>query len=352
MIDSGANTSIAGQEGIEILKAVNLKLDTTSNRSVATADTTKHMAGGIFHVPVEFKNDTKIIKFLAVPSLTFAFILGVDFWIKFNINLSLDKELRNWVCNGPDDYQKEPSVAQFQLNKTPSLDAVNVISNYSEEDNVVQSENSEQSKGIIPFDSLSKEQQEILNEVISLYQSLHTPGKLGRTTLIEHDIVTGDAQPTFQRSYPVSPAVEKRLHAELDRMLSLGVVEPSISPWRSPVVLVKKANGSDRLCIDSRKLNSITKHDAYPLPFVNHILDNLGRANFISTVDLKDAFWQVPLKQSAKEKTAFVVPGRGLFQLNVMGFGFRNSAQAMQRLVDRVVEGRKGIYPLGCFIKT
>lgn len=119
------------------------------------------------------------------------------------------------------------------------------------------------------------------------------------------------------------------LNREVDSLLALGVIEPSCSPWISPVLIVNKKNGDPRFCFDGRRLNQVTKHDSYPLPRVDHILSPLGNAKFISSIDLSKAFWQVPLDDASKEKTAFSIPERGLFHFRVMPFGFFNSAQTL-----------------------
>lgn len=98
--------------------------------------------------------------------------------------------------------------------------------------------------------------------------------------------------------------------------------------------------GKIRLCLDSRKLNSLTKKDAYPLPHINGLLSRLQDTHFISGIDLKDAFWQIPLDKASKEKTAFAVPGRLLYHFIVMPFGLCNAAQRMSRLMDKVIPSR------------
>lgn len=134
----------------------------------------------------------------------------------------------------------------------------------------------------------------------------------------------------------LSPYLLKVLNAELDSLLSLGVVEPSNSPWCFPVLFVKKKTGEYRFCFDGCKLNSITKRDCYPLPRVDRILSMLCGAKFISSVDLRKTFWQISLDESSKEKTAFAIPGRGLFQFCVIPFGLCNFAQIQQRLMDAI----------------
>ena len=128
---------------------------------------------------------------------------------------------------------------------------------------------------------------------------------LGKTSLLSCEIET-EGRPIKQRYYNIAPAKLKLLEAELDNMLKLGVVEPSNGSWSNPIVTVQKKDGTVRFCLDSRKLNKVTKKDSYPLPYINFIFDNLKGARYISSIDLSKAFWQIPLVNSSKEKTAFV----------------------------------------------
>lgn len=119
-------------------------------------------------------------------------------------------------------------------------------------------------------------------------------------------------------------------------MLQLGVIEPSKSAWSSPMRLVMKPN-KVRLCLDARRVNAVTKKDAYPLPNIDGIFARLPKANIISKLDLKDAFWQIGLDEKSKEYTAFTVPGRPLYQFAVMPFGLCNAPQTMCRLMDQLI---------------
>ena len=103
-------------------------------------------------------------------------------------------------------------------------------------------------------------------------------------------------------------------------MLQQGVIQPSFSPWSSPVVMVKKKDGIWRFCIDYRKLNKVTHRDAYPLPRVDATLDSLADSMFFTTLDLASGYWQVELEPNDKEKTAFST-SKGHFEFNVMPFG-------------------------------
>ena len=116
------------------------------------------------------------------------------------------------------------------------------------------------------------------------------------------------------------------------------MVRPSSSPWSSPIVMVRKKDGSWRFCIDYRKLNSVTHHDAYPLPRIDSTLDSLAGSTYFTTLDLASGYWQVEVEEQDREKTAFSTP-RGHFEFNVMRFGLTNATATFRRLMDCVLAG-------------
>lgn len=160
----------------------------------------------------------------------------------------------------------------------------------------------------------------------------------GQTTLAEHTIRLKDnVVPVKQRYYPRNPAMQAIINEEVATMLREGIIEPSSSPWSSPVVLTRKSNGKYRFCIDMRRVNECSIPDAYPLPRINAILEKLRPARYISTLDLKQGYWQVPLAEESRPITAFTVPGLGLFQFTVMPFGLHSAGATFQRLLDKVI---------------
>ena len=161
---------------------------------------------------------------------------------------------------------------------------------------------------------------------------------LGRTTKLRHNIDTGQAAPIRQPVRRVSPHRRGEVRELLDQMLDRGVIEPSASPWASPIVLVQKKDGSTRFCVDFRKMNDVTRKDAYPLPRIDATLDTLHGSQWFSTLDLLSGYWQVEVNAADREKTAFCTT-EGLFQFRVMPFGLCNAPATFQRLMDLVLAG-------------
>ena len=107
-------------------------------------------------------------------------------------------------------------------------------------------------------------------------------------------------------------------------MQRIGVIRPSNSPWSSPVVLVRKRDGTLRFCIDYRVLNFVTKPDVFPLPRINDLLDQLGKSKYYTTLDLASGYWQIKVNTNSQEKTAFATH-QGSFKFRVMPFGVMNT---------------------------
>lgn len=119
-------------------------------------------------------------------------------------------------------------------------------------------------------------------------------------------------------------------------MESNGIIERSSSEWAAPIVLVKKKDNTLRMCVDYRRLNAVSRADAYPMPRVDDLIDQLGKAKFITTLDLSRGYWQVPVEETSRPKTAFTTPF-GLFQFRVMPFGLHGAPATFQRMMDELL---------------
>ncbi len=163
-------------------------------------------------------------------------------------------------------------------------------------------------------------------------------GERGETDLTHFQIPTGDAQPRKQPLRRMLFAVRRDVARQLEDMQRFGVIQPSSSPWASPIVLVRKKDGTLRICVDYRSLNSVTKADTFPLPRIDDLLDQLSQARYFSSIDLASGYWEIKVHPNSQEKTAFTTP-QGLFEFRVMPFGLRNAPAAFQRLMQQVLTG-------------
>ena len=187
---------------------------------------------------------------------------------------------------------------------------------------------------------LDEEQKERFYQLLHTYQAqfMTTKDDIGRTNLVQHTIHTGDHIPIKQKPRREPIGMQGVIQEEIKKMEEKGVIEPSNSPWASPVVLVRKKDGSVRFCIDYRKLNSVTSKDAYPLPRIDDNLDALRGARWFSTLDLASGYWQVEMAPEDREKTAFCTK-YGLHQFRVMPFGLCNAPGTFERLMETVLRG-------------
>ena len=189
-------------------------------------------------------------------------------------------------------------------------------------------------------EDLTIEEKDQLFKLLQAYSNIfaqHT-ADFGRTGRIKHRIDTGDAQPIRQPFRRTPPNRREDMARLLAEMSEKSVIQPSTSPWASPVVLVRKKDGSPQFCIDYRKVNAVTRKDAYPLPRIDDTLDTLSGSQWFSTLDLISGYWQVEVDPQDKPKTAFTTP-EGLFKFNVMPFGLCNAPATFQRLINMVLAG-------------
>ncbi|GBO35515.1 Retrovirus-related Pol polyprotein from transposon 17.6, partial [Araneus ventricosus] len=190
------------------------------------------------------------------------------------------------------------------------------------------------------LEGLNEEQRTAVKELLQEFQNLFSTSDsdVGRCNMTQHRINTGNHPPIKQ--YPRRLPLAKKEEAErlVKEMVDNGIIEESSGPWASPIVLVKKKDGSTRFCVDYRKLNEITIKDSYPLPRIDDTLDALNGSQWFSTLDLKSGYWQVEIQPEDKEKTAFTT-GQGLWQFRVMPFGLCNVPATLERLMETVLRG-------------
>ena len=138
----------------------------------------------------------------------------------------------------------------------------------------------------------------------------------------------------------------KEVWEHLQEMLDGGAIHPSQSLWCNAVVLVHKKDGGLRFCIDFRRLNSRTKKDAYPLPWMQETMESMVGARFFSTLDLKSGFWQVKMAKDSQQYTTFTVGIMGVYEFLRMPYGLCNAPATFQRLMQNCLRELNLTYAL------
>ena len=163
---------------------------------------------------------------------------------------------------------------------------------------------------------------------------------------MQHTVDTGDARPIKKKPYRIPHSLKPVVEEHINEMSEKGIIEPSMSPWSSSIVLVRKKtkDGSIkyRFCVDYRALNAVTKPDAYPIPNIVDTLDSLGQSCIFSVLDMTSGYHQIEIHPKDREKTAFTCH-TGHYQFVKMPFGLNNAPATYQRCIDIILMGLKGV---------
>lgn len=280
---------------------------------------------------------------MADQQLAFPVILGLDFLSQTGVRLPVGEHSYELCINGRNTVF--PFLCQplgEQLWSQQEEQVINVFMVLPLESGVAESVTVVESS---LKDDLIQRYPQVIQQLLHALPSVCS-NKLGKTNLTTHQIITTDDLPVRCKANRVSPLKKDIIREDIERMLQDGIIEPSQSPWASPVVLVPKPDQSLRFCVDYRHLNAKTPQDAYPTPLIHDILESMHGAKYFSTLDLKSGYWQVEMEKSSQEKTAFITPF-GLYHFLTMPFGLKNAGASFQRLMERVLEGLRGSI---CFV--
>ena len=242
------------------------------------------------------------------------------------------------ICNPSLD-----EVKLYSKTRIGTLEPCEFLGNIDASSKILKTQQKEIPNNINLEDSeLTIDQKEKLLKLLKKYSNIFAedPKNPGTTNQVFHHINTKKHQPINQPSYRTGPKEDETINKEVKEMLKNQVIQPSTSPWSSPIVLVKKKDGKLRFCVNYRKLNTITEKDVYPLPRIDDTIDTLAGATYFSTLDLASGYWQIPVANEDRPKTAFKTK-KGLFEFKVMPFGLCNAPATFQRVMDRLLIGLK-----------
>ena len=183
--------------------------------------------------------------------------------------------------------------------------------------------------------SLSNSQRKRFFALLRRYPTLFSD-QLGHCSLVEHSVDTGTAKPIRSAPRRIPPHLESEVKQQVQSMVDQGVLEPSDGTWSSPVVLVKKKDGTVRICGDFRKLNRVCEVPAFPIPRIDSLLDSLGGNSLFSVLDLKSGYNQMKIRAEDRCKTSITLPF-GLWQYRTCPYGLSGAPSSFARLLSLVL---------------
>ncbi len=319
-LDTGASLSAVQADIVQNQAKLKVNIKPWSAPPIQLADGGACQPLGLTWLAFGFMGQRFYHRFAIVPRLPSTLVLGMEFMLRASIIIHIPSRS---VVMGDDPLLIEGMEGREVQESDSSLLFMEVPPSAL--------------RGKVEEACLSNTEKEQLSGLLESFSDLFD-GHLGRTSLTEHSIDTGNAKPVHLPPYRTSPAKKQLIDDQIGKMLNDGIIEPATGPWAAPVVIVQKPCGKPQFCVDYRGLNQLTVKDSYPLPRVDESLDFLSRGTFLTTIDLARGYWQVSMAGDSKHKTAFV-SHCGLFQFRVLPFGLCNAPATFQRLMNSVLAG-------------
>jgi len=195
-------------------------------------------------------------------------------------------------------------------------------------------------KGLSHLDETQAEQlKDLIRRKIDAFATRYTRPGMAKGVEMNIELVEG-AKPVCVPDRPLNPAARLVVISQVEQLLEDGIIEKCYSSWNNPLLLIPKPNGQGtRVVNDFRRLNALTKPLISALPRASDCIDALGQKKWYTQFDLNCAYWTIPLKESDREKTAFIAPGFGSLQYRVAGMGLKNSQAYFCQLMNLVLQG-------------
>lgn len=299
LLDSGANICVLGKGSESFLEKWPFERSKI-NASINTADNTSIIVTHYILLPVTYREDTKFVKFLISPNINKTCILGMNFWHIFGLAIA-------------------------------GLDLISL----------------EMAKECTIKSDLTSEEKEILAKTIAEFDFAQGNKSIGKTNLFKHTIDVQGKTELKQQMYPISPAMQTEVNKEVDRLLSLGIIERTYdNTWLSPVIPVKKSSGGIRLVLDARELNKHTKKFTNGPQNANRIISRLRGSKYISSIDVSDGYYNIEIDEDSRNYTAFAISGKGTFRYTRMANGLCNAAHSFCNAMEYIIGYEKEPYIL------
>ncbi len=201
---------------------------------------------------------------------------------------------------------------------------------------------------------LNENQRDQAERLVGRFAALFTD-KPGSTNIVEHEIKLTSDEPIRSKPYTIPFSVRESLKSDIKDMLDMRIIRESKSSYASPVVIVRKKDGTNRICVDYRKLNRLTEVDPTPMPNPDEIFQKMAKAKFLTKLDLSKGYWQIPVATEDILKTAFVTPD-GSYEFMKMPFGMVNSGatlvRGLRKLLGDIEEADSFIDDIMVFTET
>lgn len=251
-LDTGASLSAVRADLICVNDAYRRKTNQWIGPTVSLANNDSCTPDGVTWLSIGFMGKRFYQRFAIIPNLLSPFILGMDFMIRASLTIHVPSRtvlMDDIPCPVEDeDCIDESFTAGGAI---MSLDALQT----SLESKVAEA-------------SLKDGQKAAMINLLTQFGDMFD-GHLGRTSMAEHQIDTGDAKPINLPPYRTSPTKKRIIEEQVEQMLQDGIIEPSTGPWAAPVVIVNRAGSDPRFCVDYRGVNQVTQKDSYPLPRID-----------------------------------------------------------------------------------
>lgn len=334
LLDSGASVSAMSENLYNVLKNDPSKYDIPSfplsGTFLKTAITNKSVKINIqIYINFSINQFKTHAIFLIVPHLSTPLILGTD-WLLEN-NISLNYKSREIILPSP--YTPVPfkiiSLTHINnlVNTLRHIEFENDCQNFLVDQSLERSVPFPLTKNVALNDIPLNEQQQIaMDSLINKYAHVFQD-RPGVHNSFSYKFNVCEHKPYKIKPYPIPFSRRAAVQQEIDKMLNWGVIERSDAPYNNPLVTVVKSDGSIRLCLDARKLNTIILPTRDSSPPIDEILAKFNNKSIFSSLDFTSGYWQIPLDSSVRQYTSFLYDGRS-YQFCVVPFGLNISNAA------------------------